>query len=235
MINRYVYETQEKQADALAAAVAGAIKKVIKNKKLSNLENGDARVTFAVSGGKSPRLFLEKLSCQWIEWHLVDIILVDERWVSPGHPDSNYQLVRDALLQNVASNAKLHPLYNETRSIEEQVSHLNKNIKLPDVAVLGMGDDGHTASLFSDAVEWNLSMSTTDLFISVSPQTAPHLRVSLSLAALANVEHLFLQFMGSTKEQVFNNATECGNKNNAISQLIARRKKQFNVYSCLLV
>lgn len=235
MINRYLYETQEEQADALAVAVASAVKTSIKNKKISGLIKDSAhRVTLAVSGGKSPRLFLEKLSCQWVDWHLVDIILVDERWVAPGHPESNYQLIRDALLQNAASNAKLYPLYSETYSIEEQVAQLNLNMSLPDVVVLGMGNDGHTASLFSDAPEWNFSILTNNLFVAVSPKAAPHMRVSLSLSSLVNVEHLFLQYSGLTKDQVFNNA-EYRTANNALSLLIARRKRQFNVYSCLPV
>lgn len=237
MINSYRYNTKEEQAEALTTAVANAIKLKIqeKKKKIVNIGNNynynDVRVVLALSGGKSPRLFFEKLSFQKLEWDLVDVTLVDERWIPHNHLESNYRFIKEFLIKNYARDAKLYPLYKENCCITEQVKNINNYLRLPDIAILGMGDDGHTASLFSDAPEWKSIITVNDLFVTVSPQLSTFCRISLSLKSLIKIEHLFLQFTGQNKAQVFHEA-ENKISNNAMSLLISRRKKQLNVYSC---
>ncbi len=108
---------------------------------------------------------------------------------------SNARLVRETLLQNAASGAHFLPLVDIARPLDAHIADLNADPqrRVPDVAVLGMGEDGHTASIFADAPEWDFAISTADRFVSVHPGSAPHAaRVSLSSSlALKGVKQLY--------------------------------------------
>ena len=109
----------------------------------------------AVSGGNTPIPLFECLSHQTIEWEKVTITLVDERWVNDTHSDSNAKLAKDYLLKNNASVSKFIPLYNGMASpfgAKSEVNQALTELHLPfDAVILGMGDDGHTASFFPHA------------------------------------------------------------------------------------
>lgn len=111
--------------------------------------------SLVVSGGRSPIAFFEALSQLPLNWSKVQVSLADERWVAPGQPDSNEGLLRRHLLQNEAASAQLVGLYQAAQTLEEAARLAGAglaNLKQPiDVLVLGMGDDGHTASLFPDS------------------------------------------------------------------------------------
>jgi 6-phosphogluconolactonase len=103
--------------------------------------------------------------------------------------------------------------------------------RLPDVAVLGMGEDGHTASIFADAPEWDFAISTPERFISVHPGAAPHARVSLSMSALKQIGQLYLFIAGQKKLDVLNAALAAPQKN-AISTLAHAEGVKLDVYWC---
>ena len=109
----------------------------------------------AVSGGSTPALLFAELSKAAIEWKNVIVTLIDERLVPPTSPRSNARLVADKLLQGPAAAANFVPLYHGTDDPEAAATLARSALgKLPwplDVAVLGMGSDGHTASFFPDA------------------------------------------------------------------------------------
>ncbi len=92
------FNDKQELAFELADSIAHNLQKSIN-------ENGKA--SLLVSGGSTPKPLFERLSNLQIDWHKVNIALVDERWVSFAHPDSNEKLVRENLLQNKASRAKL--------------------------------------------------------------------------------------------------------------------------------
>ncbi len=94
-----------------------------------------------------------------------------------------------------------------------------------------MGEDGHTASIFADAPEWEQAISTTARFVAVHPGAAPHPRVSLSLDALRRVDRLFLLIAGARKREVLEAAAAAPQKN-AISQLANDKGTQLDVYWC---
>ncbi len=109
----------------------------------------------AVSGGSTPKLFFQALSKSALDWDKITVTLIDERFVAPSSPRSNQGLVESNLLQNAARRAKFVPLYNGADDPEEGARLAGEALaKAPwplDVAVLGMGNDGHTASIFPDA------------------------------------------------------------------------------------
>ncbi|AYZ67604.1 6-phosphogluconolactonase [Burkholderia multivorans] len=224
MIEIHAFDTQEAQGDALAQAVGDALRAALAR---------PARATLAVSGGTSPRPFLQTLSHAALDWANVDVTLVDDRWVPEDDAASNARLVRDTLLQHAAAPATFLPLVDTGAALDAHVAALNANPahRLPDVAVLGMGEDGHTASIFADAPEWEHAITTAERFVAVHPGAAPHARVSFSLDALKRIDRLFLLIAGSRKREVLEAAASSPQKN-AISQLANDKGTQLDVYWC---
>lgn len=224
MIEIHAFDTQEAQSEALARAVGEALRAALA---------GPARPTLAVSGGTSPRPFLHTLSHAALDWAGVDVTLVDDRWVPENDAASNAQLVRDTLLRHAAAPARFLPLVDTRSTLDAHVAALNANAdyRVPSVAVLGMGEDGHTASIFADAPEWDHAITTSERFVAVHPGAAPHARVSYSLDALKRVERLFLLIAGERKRAVLDAAAASLQKN-AISQLANDKGTQLDVYWC---
>ncbi|KVK73977.1 6-phosphogluconolactonase [Burkholderia ubonensis] len=224
MIEIHAFDTQEAQGDALAQAVGVALRAALAR---------PARATLAVSGGTSPRPFLQTLSHAALDWASVDVTLVDDRWVPEDDAASNARLVRDTLLQHAAAPATFLPLVDTGAALDAHVAALNANPahRLPDVAVLGMGEDGHTASIFADAPEWDHAITTAERFVAVHPGAAPHARVSFSLDALKRIDRLFLLIAGNRKREVLEAAASSPQKN-AISQLANDKGTQLDVYWC---
>ncbi|WP_334006835.1 6-phosphogluconolactonase [Burkholderia cepacia] len=224
MIEIHAFDTQEAQSEALARAVGDALRAALA---------GPARPTLAVSGGTSPRPFLHTLSHAALDWAGVDVTLVDDRWVPEDDAASNARLVRDTLLQHAAAPARFLPLVDARSALDAHVAALNANAdyRVPTVAVLGMGEDGHTASIFADAPEWDHAITTPERFVAVHPGAAPHARVSFSLDALKRVDRLFLLIAGERKRAVLDAAAASLQKN-AISQLANDKGTQLDVYWC---
>jgi len=174
--------------------------------------NKKGRASIAVSGGSTPKGFFVALSQQDIAWHKVTVTLADERWVDENSEASNTRLVKEYLLQNNAAQADFFDLKIADKLDQEVLQQLNKNAKqqvLPfDVLILGMGEDGHTASLFpcSDEISEALAKDNTDVLMSVKPKTAPHQRITFTLAALIKSSAIFLHLCGENKQQVLQQA-----------------------------
>lgn len=187
--------------------------------------------TLAVSGGRSPIPLFESLAQADLPWSRVRLRLVDERYVPPDHPDSNESLVRRHLLVGQAAAADFRGLYLSGGSIEDAVAAANHDARPIDLALLGMGDDAHTASLFPDAPQLTAALaSDAASYLHITPPQAPHERISLSLAALRGSGHLFLYIAGPHKRKVLNEAEHKPNPRLPISLLVAEPGVPLDVY-----
>lgn len=170
--------------------------------------------SIAVSGGRSPRPVLEALGTADIAWDKVVVTLVDERWVAPDSADSNERLVRETLLHGAAAQARFVPMktpdrdaYAGQRAVEAAFADLPWPL---DIVLLGMGDDGHTASLFPEAAELADGLSSRARTIAVTPPAAPHQRLSLTASAILASRHVLLQIGGAAKKVVYDRALAGG-------------------------
>jgi 6-phosphogluconolactonase len=162
-----------------------------------------------VSGGRTPRPMFEALSRKPLPWNRVKITLADERLVPATDAQSNERLVRDHLLQNEAQAAVFLPLWQgEGDPIEcaaEAVAAMPKPFAL---VALGIGEDGHFASLFPDIPDLRdaLDRNSDRIAIFVPPRDTREPRVSLTLATLLKTQALAISFEGPTKRRVFEDA-----------------------------
>lgn len=193
----------------LAAALADAVAEVL---NAAIAARGHA--TLAVSGGSTPKRFLEALSGRDIDWPKITVTLVDERFVPPDNERSNEGLVRRHLLQGKAAAAGFVGLWRKTHCVEEAAQQSLRDIaRLPtplDVVVLGMGTDGHTASFFADAEGLALLIDPT-CPVPVLPVKAPSAgepRLTLTLPLIAQARFLALHIEGDEKQRVLARALD---------------------------
>lgn len=201
------FDDRETLAAKLAASVAADLEAAIASR-------GDA--TLVVSGGSTPRPFFQALARRPLDWDRVTVTLADERWVASEDEASNEALVRRELLVAEAAAARFLPLKNAAATPEEgrdaceaALSELRRPF---DVLVLGMGGDGHTASLFPEAAELaaGLDPEGSRLCLAVRPRMAPHPRMSLTLPALLASRRIVLHLTGEEKLGVYERALRAG-------------------------
>ncbi len=166
----------------------------------------------SVSGGKSPVALFEALRVIDINWSRVRVTLVDERCVPRIHPDSNALLVQTHLLQDLAAKAQLvFMVTSTTEPLESPVAQAKvADLALSaagsaDVLVLGMGADGHTASLFpeatnlADALDMRNTHSCVAIELANPPANAPYARITQTLAQILSSRHIVLPLTGADK------------------------------------
>lgn len=186
-------------ADAVASALSAAIAK-----------NGEA--ILAVSGGSTPKAFFEALSTRALDWANVKVTLVDERFVPEDNPRSNHLLVKTHLLKNAAAAAEFVPLYRPEATIEDAAKTASGIVpgmgKPFDVAILGMGTDGHTASFFpgGDHLAAALDLSLPRRVMTMEAPGAGEARLTLSFSALHDAGLLVVHIEGAEKKAVLEKA-----------------------------
>jgi 6-phosphogluconolactonase len=195
-VDFYSTNSCESLAEDLSHNIGEILKQSIKS---------DSRASLAVSGGRTPVPLLEALSNLSLDWSSVDLTLVDDRWVKPSHKDSNEMLVRAHLIKNKAKKINFIPLKNNNKTAKDGhklSEELLQQVKSPfDVVVLGVGSDGHTASLFpcSDELTEGMNLNNPCRLIATSPKTAPYERMSLTAKAIIDSKNVFLHLNGSNK------------------------------------
>ena len=186
-------------AEALAQSVADDLRTALAERGAASL---------ALSGGNTPKAFMQALALQPLEWPRIAVTLVDERWVPESNARSNAALVRANLLQGPAAAARFVPLYRDAPEPEQALAEVESDLAaLPspfDALVLGMGNDGHTASFFpgGDRLAAALDPSTTALLLPMRAPDAGEPRITLTLPPVLAARHLYLHIEGAGKRQV---------------------------------
>ena len=174
-------------AEDVAAAAAKEIAEALR----------DGARTLVLAGGTTPQRCYELLASREVVWGRVSILFGDERCVPPDHPDSNYRMARAALLDRVAP-ANVHRIPAELGPEEGAglYSHVVAAVAPLDLVVLGVGEDGHTASLFPGHPALNAPGLT--IGIRDSPKPPPE-RVTLTLNALQSARRVIILATGAGK------------------------------------
>lgn len=185
--------------DALAAALAADIAVL-----LTTAVAAKGTALLAVSGGTTPKLLFRHLSRAALPWEKVTVTLVDERAVPETSERSNSRLVRENLLVGEAARATFVPLYG---------NELNAALLGPfDAVILGMGNDGHTASFFpgGDKLDAALDPRNTARILPINAQAAGEPRLTFSLAALLESAFIALHIEGKDKRMTLERAVQDG-------------------------
>jgi 6-phosphogluconolactonase len=220
------FDTREQASAAAADRIAEALNRRLENQKAASL---------VVSGGTSPIQCFEALAHKDIDWSRVGILPSDDRWVPGEHDDSNEKLVRDKLLVNGAASADLLPFYANEITVEERAAALDRDIRFVPFpfacSLLGMGADGHFASLFPDAenLAEGLDLESRTLCLPVRTAASPHARISLTLAALSRSDEIVLLFFGDDKRIVYDKA-KAGNARYPVTRLLRQKRAPVHVY-----
>lgn len=202
-LHRHDYPDREALATGLAAGIAAKLAGAIS-------ERGQASI--AVSGGSTPKRLFAVLSQADIAWDRVTVLLVDERICPPDSDRANQRLVRETLLQGPAAAAHFAPFETGLATPDENAARsaeLFAGVPLPlDVAVLGMGTDGHTASFFphGDKLSEALEMEGQRKVVAMKADGAGEPRLTLTLPVLLDARFLALHIEGEEKRGVFDTA-----------------------------
>lgn len=223
----HVFPDSGSLAEALAARVAAALREALAARDSASL---------AVSGGTTPKRFLRALAAQSLDWAGVRVTLVDERWVDEGNERSNAALVRAHLLHGAAARAHFVPLHREAAQPEDALAEVDAALAplLPlDVAVLGMGADGHTASFFpgGDRLAEALDPATPARVLSIRAPGAGEPRITLTLPALLGARHLFLHIEGEAKREVLQRAASPEGRELPVSEVLSAAESP-EIYWC---
>ena len=199
----HIYETPQETARAVAELILAKAKEKTKQSLPFNI---------ALSGGSTPKLLFTLLANEYlntIPWHFLRLFWVDERCVPPTHPESNFGMTYDSLLTHVPiHDSNIFRMQGEGNPIKEALRYqkmLEKELPLQDgfpifdLVLLGMGDDGHTASIFPDNME--LLQSDQAVAVGVHPVSGQE-RITLTGKTILEAKQVVFLITGSSKATV---------------------------------
>lgn len=198
--------TLHTDASRWASAIAGITADALR----ADLAVGDG-ARLLVSGGTTPAPVYRELTLHGLDWGRVRVALIDERWLPPGDADSNAELVRETLLDGPAAAARFEPILMPDRTLDEAVRAANRMSRPASIALLGMGPDGHTASLFPAASSLAQALAASDDYVSFDATGcagagAWPLRISITPAGLSKARHRLLLVRGEPKRRLLERA-----------------------------
>lgn len=175
--------------DELAAAAAARLSDEI-------VARGRSRI--ALAGGNTPRPIYEALAqSSRIDWSAVHLFWGDERCVPPDHASSNYRMVRETLIERLKGPIHIHRIAGELPPSDAAAAYARALGDEPlDIVLLGMGDDGHTASLFPSMADLG---ATGPAVIRGTAPSEPRERVTLSLATINRARLVVFVIAGAAK------------------------------------
>jgi 6-phosphogluconolactonase len=180
--------------------------------KLLQLSLDREKLYIAISGGSTPKIIFQTLAKDFkekIEWNKIHLFWGDERCVPPDHPESNFGTAKNYLLDYIEiPESNIHRIKGENNPEEEAVIYSEEVIKnlpvtggLPrfDVIMLGLGEDGHTASIFPDQMKLLSSEKICD--IAIHPYTKQK-RITMTGKVINNAERIFFLVTGESKANI---------------------------------
>ncbi len=216
---------RQEQAEVIANSIS---------QSLADALGARPRASLAVSGGSTPEAMFQLLGAKALAWQNIDCLLVDERWLPDGHADRNDSLLKRSLLDGPASACRYLAMKTHHSSpkdgqfyLDQQLAELDWPL---DVIHLGMGDDGHTASWFHDAPEYeDLQHSIEQHCMAVHPGAAPYERISLTPAAVFNSRRIIVQITGQRKREVLD-AALAGDSSYPIEMVLHQNNVPVEIY-----
>lgn len=223
-MKQHYFETRQEASTAAADRMA---------ELLANRLVNQSEASIVVSGGTSPKDCMVALSKMPLDWSRVQVALSDERWVASDHEDSNEKLVRETLLVGEAASASLLPVYADDVSPEKRCDALQDPLPVLPFAcsLIGIGTDGHFASLFPDAEQLDLGLDVDSgrLYIPVSTAASPHRRISMTLAGISRSDEIALLFFGDEKRDVYERAKASLN-GDPLSRLLRQKRAPVSLF-----
>ena len=222
----YRFATREQASVGAANFIVAALRQ--------QLEVHDC-ASMVVSGGSTPARCLTRLASENIDWSKVDVFLSDERWVPREHPDSNEKRVSESLLTAAAKDASLHGMHRQDSLIDQRCKEIDcdlRRLTLPFACVLlGMGSDGHFASIFADSKELSASLDLDGERYCMAVHTAAseHSRISLTLAALCRGDDILLLIFGEEKWRTLETARQVDDAY-PVSRLLRQTRTPIHVF-----
>lgn len=182
--------------------------------------SNNPRCSLLLSGGTTPAPFYRQLAKQSLAWHNIDIGLVDERWVAPTHIASNEKLLRENMLIARATPARFVAMKNAAPTAQQGQAECSQNYQamaVPALCILGMGNDGHTASLFPAAkgLEAGLDKHNDQACVAISAKPSEVTgdyteRMSLTISAIKRSHYIALIICGEKKWHSYQQAKLLG-------------------------
>ncbi len=192
------FDSKAALEQALAVAISQALQQAIEQK---------GTATLLLSGGTTPSGVYRLLSQENLNWTKIHVGLVDERFVPAHSTFSNFKLLQETLGQNLAKNVVIYPMVLNAHDYDQNLKEIQETYRVftdPDVCLLGMGADGHTASIFpNDEASQNANSNESDLLSNTNAPSEPNLRITLNGPVLRRATHLYLMFTGEQKKAIF--------------------------------
>ena len=196
-----------------------SLQNVLSKRMISRIEQSitqQGQASIVLSGGSTPKPLYQHLASHSIDWDKLYITLSDERWVSPLSPDSNIAMIRSQLIREnkqahfVSLTPSEEVWVKGEPSISSHIQQLRSNIDALNhpyaFTLVGMGEDGHTASLFPCAPELELGLTSNHALVECNPTTAAHKRITMTRQELLNSELILILIRGEKKFAVMENA-----------------------------
>ena len=205
--------TEFTSREAAAAAAAGFLSAALKRYLVAQ-----GRAVLMTCGGTSPGASLAELSRHDLDWKRVTVTLTDERLVPVSDAASNEKMVRENLFKNAAESA---------RFCELSESNVSRIVAGPLVSLVGMGEDGHFASIFPGSLKLNqlLNSSAAPETSDVSTSVSPYPRRTANLAMILQSTEILLLVFGDKKKQVLGAAEGL-----PIAHILAQKQAPLSIY-----
>ncbi|MFC3034095.1 6-phosphogluconolactonase [Pseudoalteromonas fenneropenaei] len=210
VLNEHFFVSKQAMTEALAELLQTEL-------QAATAEGNEA--VLMVSGGSSPKAAYEYLSGVDLAWDKITVAMVDERWVDANHDKSNEAFIKATLLQNKAQHARFVTMKNSAQTAQAgqvECEAAYQTLQKPfAVSILGMGPDGHTASLFPHADGLAHALTTADLTAAINAIESEVTgkiteRMTLSLAGIAAAKQVVLLISGEDKRAVYEQAKQAG-------------------------